>query len=540
MSTVLDIANLSVTFAAHGGPVEAVREVDLSIGAGETVALVGESGSGKSVTARAVLRLLPESARVQCDSMHFEGAPIDRLRGDALQQLRGGGIGMVFQEPMTALNPLHTVEKQVAETLVLHQRLSVRRARARTLELLDRVGIENGFERLASYPHELSGGQRQRVMIAMALANTPRLLIADEPTTALDVTVESQILELLRSLQAELGMAILLISHDLGVVRHMASKTAVMREGTIVEHGATTAVFGSPQHPYTRHLVDAEPAGTPAPVPADAETVLTCDRLNTCFVLRRSLFGRSRVTLQAVDEVSLQVRQGETLGIVGESGSGKSTLAQCLLRLVPFQSGRVSFEGTAIETQSQASLRPLRQRMQMVFQDPFGALSPRMSVGQIIGEGLAVHAATLDADARDARVAQALAEVELDPAVRDRYPHEFSGGQRQRIAIARALVLHPRLLVLDEPTSALDRSVQAQVLDLLRDLQQRHNLAFLFISHDLKVVRAISHRVVVMRSGRVVEQGDTEAIFTRPAEAYTQRLLAAATERDRAVADVSV
>ncbi|MEM6987350.1 MAG: dipeptide ABC transporter ATP-binding protein, partial [Pseudomonadota bacterium] len=387
--------------------------------------------------------------------------------------------------------------------------------------------------RLGSYPHELSGGQRQRVMIAMALANSPKLLIADEPTTALDVTVESQILSLLQSLQDEFGMAILLISHDLGVVRHMASRTAVMRDGRIVESGETAALFDAPQHDYTRHLIDAEPSGSPAPVPADAEELMRCEQMRTTFVLRRSLFGRARDTLRAVDDVSLAVRAGETVGIVGESGSGKSTLAQCLLRLVPFQQGSVHFEGQSVHRLSQAEIRPLRQRMQIVFQDPFAALSPRLSVAQIVGEGLAIHQATLDAAERDALVVEALAEVELDPAVRHRYPHEFSGGQRQRIAIARALVLQPRLLVLDEPTSALDRSVQAQVLALLRSLQQRHGLSYLFISHDLKVVRAISHRVLVMQAGQVVEDGDTETVFARPEHPYTQQLLAAATERDR-------
>lgn len=537
MKAVLEVEQLSVTFAAHAGPSTVVRDVSFAINSGETFALVGESGSGKSVSARAILQLLPDSVRIASERIAFAGQHIADLRGDALRQLRGGGIGMVFQEPMTALNPLHTVEKQIAETLTLHQGMSRQRARARTIELLDRVGIENPGSRLQSYPHELSGGQRQRVLIAMALANAPKLLIADEPTTALDVTVEAQILELLQSLQAEFDMAILLISHDLGVVRRMAARTAVMREGRIVEQGDTLALFESPANAYTRHLIESEPSGTPEPVADQALEILSCQSLCTAFVLRRSLLGRPLESLVAVDDVSISLRAGETLGIVGESGSGKSTLAQCLLRLVPFQSGRVEFEGRAVHAIPQAELSRLRQRMQIVFQDPFAALSPRMSVAQIVGEGLAVHRAELSATQRDELVVEALVEVELDPAARHRYPHEFSGGQRQRIAIARALVLQPRLVILDEPTSALDRSVQSQVLNLLRSLQRKHGLSYLFISHDLKVVRAISHRVIVMRRGQVVERGETERIFEHPEHPYTRKLLAAATDRDR---DLSV
>ena len=537
---MLQIENLQVAFRGHNGDTDVVRGLDLQIEAGETHALVGESGSGKSITARAVLQLLPESARVSASALQFEGESLIDASPNRLRQLRGGGIGMVFQEPMTALNPLHTVAKQIGETLLLHQGLSTRKTRERTLQLLERVGIDDAQSRLGAYPHELSGGQRQRVMIAMALANDPRLLIADEPTTALDVTVEAQILSLLASLQQETGMAMLLISHDLGVVRKVASHTSVMRNGEIVEAGTTDGLFARPQHAYTQHLIGAEPTGSPGPVATDAPTVLRGEGMRVVFPLTRSFFGRVKTSLTAVDDVSLDVSEGETLGIVGESGSGKSTLAQSLLRLLPNDAGRIEFESQALEGLTQAVLRPIRQRLQIVFQDPFGSLSPRLSVAQLIGEGLAVHEPDLNATEREVRVVRALEEVELDPDSRHRYPHEFSGGQRQRIAIARALVLQPRLVVLDEPTSALDRSVQAQVLELLKTLQTRHKLAYLFISHDLKVVRAISHRVMVMRQGQVVEQGDTEQIFNHPAHPYTKALLAAATNRDLDGTDVAL
>ncbi len=537
---LLHIENLRVQFRGHEQLTDVVRGVNLDIGAGETHALVGESGSGKSVTARALLKLLPESAAVSADAMRFAGQSVLDADAAQLHALRGGGVGMVFQEPMTALNPLHTVEKQIGETLTLHQGLSARRARERTVQMLERVGIENPQLRLGAYPHELSGGQRQRVMIAMALANSPQLLIADEPTTALDVTVEAQILQLLSSLQRETGMAMLLISHDLGVVRRVASTTSVMREGEIVESAPTARLFNQPQHEYTRHLINAEPTGSPAPIADGARELMRAEGVDVNFVLKRSLFGKPTVSLKAVDDVSLTLRAGETLGVVGESGSGKSTLAQSLLRLVPLSAGVVEFDSQRMDSLSAKDLRPLRQDLQIVFQDPFGSLSPRLTVAQLVAEGLAVHRRDLDADARDAKVEAALREVELDPALRHRYPHEFSGGQRQRIAIARALVLQPKVVVLDEPTSALDRSVQAQVLDLLKRLQVQHKLTYLFISHDLKVVRSISHRVMVMQRGRVVEHGDTEAIFTAPEHPYSKTLLAAATDRDLHATDVGV
>jgi microcin C transport system ATP-binding protein len=527
MSALLEVRDLAVTFGGSGPPVEAVRGVSFDVKRGETLALVGESGSGKSVTALSVLQLLPyPAASHPRGSIRFRDTELLGSGEDTLQKIRGNRIAMIFQEPMTSLNPLHRIERQIGETLSLHKGLTPDRARARTLELLDLVGIRDPKSRLSSFPHELSGGQRQRVMIAMALANDPELLIADEPTTALDVTIQAQILALLRDLQKQLDMALLLITHDLGVVQKVADRVCVMTKGEIVEAGPTAQIFGEPKHPYTRHLLDAEPSGeTPAPRPG-APVILSGDNVKVWFPIKRGVFRRTVDHIKAVDGVSLAVREGETVGVVGESGCGKTTLGLALLRLQS-STGAIQFQGRELQDLSRKQTRPLRREMQMVFQDPFGSLSPRLSVSRIIEEGLLIHRLGNAAE-REKRVAQALEEVGLSADSRHRFPHEFSGGQRQRISIARAMVLHPRFVVLDEPTSALDRSVQAQIVDLLRALQQRHNLAYLFISHDLRVVRALSHHVLVMRGGRVVEQGPADRIFEHPKEPYTRALLAAA------------
>ncbi|MDX2103856.1 MAG: ABC transporter ATP-binding protein [Alphaproteobacteria bacterium] len=525
---MLSVQDLTVSFAVPGtgAAVQAVRGLSFTLARGETLAVVGESGSGKSVTALSLLRLLPPSAtvggRIELLGEDVVGAPEARL-----QALRGNRVGMIFQEPMTALNPLHTIERQIGEMLWLHKAMRGAAVRTRVLELLELVGIDQPDLRLQAFPHQLSGGQRQRVMIAMALANDPDILIADEPTTALDVTIQAQILELLAELQQRLGMAMLLISHDLGIVRRVAHRVLVMTGGVGVESGATAEVFARPQHPYTVTLLQAEPTGSPPPVATDATPLLEVEGLRVWFPLKRGVLKRTVGHIKAVDGVDLSVRPGETVGIVGESGSGKTTLGLALLRLAPSE-GAIRFDGADLQRLPPRSLRPLRRDIQIVFQDPFGALSPRLSVAEIIGEGLDVHRRDLDAAGRDAAVVQVLGEVGLDPAVRHRYPHEFSGGQRQRIAIARALILKPRLVVLDEPTSALDRTVQRQIVELLRGLQARHRLAYLFISHDLAVVRAMSHRVLVMHRGVVVESGTAEALFANPTHAYTQRLLAAA------------
>ena len=530
MSPLLEVRDLSVSFAVEGREVEAVRHASFGIERGESVALVGESGSGKSVTALSIMQLLPyPTARHPSGSIVFQGQELVGAPEATMQRVRGDRIAMIFQEPMTSLNPLHTIEKQVNEVLRLHKGLSRPAARARTLELLRLVGLPEAERRLDAYPHQLSGGQRQRVMIAMALANEPDLLIADEPTTALDVTIQAQILTLLGELRAKFGMALLLITHDLGIVRKMAERVCVMSAGEIVEAGATRAVFESPRHPYTRRLLAAEPRAMPRAPRPDAPVVVEAHDVRVWFPIRRGLLRRTVGHVKAVDGVSVSVREGQTVGVVGESGSGKTTLGLALLRLQASQ-GQIRFGGRDIQGVAARALRPLRREMQVVFQDPFSALSPRMSVAQIVGEGLGVHGIGATRAERDALIDGALREVGLDPAVRDRYPHEFSGGQRQRIAIARAMVLKPRFVVLDEPTSALDMSVQAQVVDLLRDLQARHRLAYLFISHDLKVIRAVSDEIVVMREGRVVEQGPTERIFERPEQAYTRALMAAAFE----------
>jgi microcin C transport system ATP-binding protein len=533
MSPLLSVADLRVTFATPSGPLEAVRGLSFDLERGETLALVGESGSGKSVTALSVLQLLPypaawhPSGSILFEEKELLGAPIEALR-----QVRGDRIAMIFQEPMTSLNPLHRVEKQIAETLILHRGISADKARDRTLELLHLVGIKDPKGRLESYPHELSGGQRQRVMIAMALANDPDILIADEPTTALDVTIQAQILTLLKELQAELGMAILLITHDLGIVRKVSDRVCVMTDGEIVETGTAERIFAAPEHSYTQHLLAAEPKGEPPMPRAEAETVVQGRDLRVWFPIKRGVFRRTVSHLKAVESVSLAVREGETVGVVGESGSGKTTLGLALLRLQS-STGSIQIQGREIQSLSWKQIRPLRREMQMVFQDPFSSLSPRMSVGSIIEEGLLIHKLG-DAASRERQVIQILEEVGLDPESRHRYPHEFSGGQRQRVAIARAIVLRPRFVILDEPTSALDRSVQAQIVDLLRDLQQTHSLSYLFISHDLQVVRAMSHYVLVMRNGVVVEQGASDQIFHNPQEEYTRQLMRAAFDLEAA------
>ncbi|MBF7052770.1 ABC transporter ATP-binding protein [Halomonas sp. KAO] len=526
---LLEIDRLRVEFDLPDGSVAAVKDLSFTVHEGETLALVGESGSGKSVSSTATLGLLPTLARPTGAIRWHGGAGSEDLLKVApkrLRQIRGNEISMIFQEPMTSLNPLHRVGRQIIEVLAKHTTLRGRAARARALELLEQVGLPEPERRLASYPHELSGGQRQRVMIAMALACEPKLLIADEPTTALDVTVQAQILTLLKELQRRYGMAILFITHDLGIVRHFADRVCVMRRGERVESGETAALFKAPRHAYTRMLIDAEPHGRKAPVPADSPMLLEAHDLRVRFPLRKRLFGHDDY-FEAVRGIDLAIRRGQTVGIVGESGSGKSTLGRALLRLLESR-GEIRFGDTALEGLDSSGMRPLRSRMQVVFQDPFGSLSPRMTVGEIVGEGLRVHAPELGRRERDARVREALDDVALDPAMRHRYPHEFSGGQRQRIAIARALVLKPEFLLLDEPTSALDRSVQATVIALLRDLQAKHGLTYLFISHDLAVVRALADSVLVMKDGTVVEQGDTEALFQAPREPYTRELMRAA------------
>ncbi len=526
----LEIRDLRVNFTVGGRTNEAVREVNLEVDRGESVALVGESGSGKSVTALSVLQLLPYPlASHPTGSITVEGREMIGAPWDTLHDMRGGQVSMVFQEPMTALNPLHVVEKQIGETLLLHQGLTRTAARTRIIELIGRVGLRDVERIIGSYPHQLSGGQRQRVMIAMALANDPALLIADEPTTAVDVTVQAQILKLLKEIQAKTRMGLLLITHDLGVVRKMAERVYVMQAGEIVEHGPTADIFERPQHPYTRHLLATEPKGAPEPAAADAPRVMRGDDLKVYFPVKAGIFRHTVDHVRAVDGVTLEVRQGHTLGVVGESGSGKTTLGLALLRLQS-SVGRIEFDGRSIEGLGFKELRPLRREMQVVFQDPFGSLSPRLSIGQIIEEGLLVHGMGGDDAARRKLISGALDEVGLDPATQDRYPHEFSGGQRQRVAIARALVLKPRFVVLDEPTSALDVSVQAQIVELLRELQRRYKLAYLFISHDLKVVRAMSHDILVLHGGKVVEQGPAEEIFAAAKHPYTQALFAAAFE----------
>ena len=528
---LLEVANLGVTFGRGATAVPAVRELTFGLDRGRTLSLVGESGSGKSVTALSVMQLLPypQAGHTQGSSIRFKGEELANASEARMRQIRGNEIAMIFQEPMTSLNPLHHIEKQVTEPLLVHKGMDRTQARKRCLELLDMVGIPEARQRLSAYPHELSGGQRQRVMIAMALANEPDLLIADEPTTALDVTIQAQILKLLRQLAAEFNMALLLITHDLGVVRKMADDVVVMTQGSAVEQGPAKNIFADPQHSYTQRLLAAEPSGQPLGPRADAPVVMQGDGVKVHFPIKKGLLKRTVDHVRAVDGIDVKIQAGQTVGVVGESGSGKTTLGMALLRLTHSQ-GAIGFDGQRISDMRPKALRPLRREMQVVFQDPFGSLSPRLSVGQIVEEGLKVHEPEMSEKDREQRIVQALQEVGLDPDSRFRYPHEFSGGQRQRIAIARAMVLKPRFVVLDEPTSALDMSVQAQIVDLLRDLQRRHELAYLFISHDLRVVRALADDVIVMKDGQVVEQGPAADIFDRPKAAYTQALMKAAFE----------
>ncbi|WP_406856189.1 ABC transporter ATP-binding protein [Alsobacter sp. KACC 23698] len=537
-SPLLSVRDLSVVFRQGGKTTTAVDHVSFDVGAGETVALVGESGSGKSVSALSILKLLsyPPASHPSGEIL-FKGRDLLRASEDDLRKVRGNAVTMVFQEPMTSLNPLHPIERQVGEILSLHKGLSGASARARTIELLKQVGIRDPEGRLGAYPHELSGGQRQRVMIAMALANEPDLLIADEPTTALDVTVQAQILKLLARLKADHGMAMLFITHDLGIVRKIADRVCVMTNGRIVETGPVREVFEDPQHAYTRKLLAAEPKGRPPAPKADAPVIVGAEDLKVWFPIRQGFFKKVVSHVKAVDGITIAVRQGETVGVVGESGSGKTTLGLAMLRLISSQ-GPIVYLGRRLDGLGSKDMRPLRRDLQIVFQDPYGSLSPRLSVADIVGEGLDALERGLSYEARREVIARALLDVGLDPAAMDRYPHEFSGGQRQRIAIARAMALEPKFVVLDEPTSALDMSVQAQIVDLLRDLQQRRNLAYMFISHDLKVVRALANEVIVMQNGKVVEQGPAAELFARPRTDYTRALFAAAFDLE--TADVGV
>ena len=535
---LLSVRDLSIAFRQGGRETLAVDCVSFDIAKGETVALVGESGSGKSITALSVLKLLPyPAARHPSGAIVFKGRDMLPLNERDMRQVRGDDITIVFQEPMTSLNPLHTIERQIGEILLLHRGLTGAAARMRIVELLTQVGIPDPATRLKAYPHQLSGGQRQRVMIAMALANEPDLLIADEPTTALDVTVQAQIIALLKDLQQRLGMSLLFITHDLGIVRKLADRVCVMKEGKIVEHGPVQQVFAAPQHPYTRALLAAEPRPDPAPLQPDAPLVLDAQHLKVWFAITRGLMRKVVGHVKACDGISVQLHKGETLGIVGESGSGKSTLGRAILRLISSE-GSIIFMGNELQDLKFKEMRPYRHAMQIVFQDPYGSLSPRMSVAEIIKEGLRVHHPAMTERERDERVIQALKDVGLDPATRFRFPHEFSGGQRQRIAVARAIVLEPTFIVLDEPTSALDMLIQAQMVDLLRDLQKRRDLTYLFISHDLRVVAALASRLLVMRHGQVVEAGDAAGLFRNPKTDYTRALFAAAFKLETAPTDV--
>lgn len=529
MEKILQIKNLHVDFKTPSGTFEAVKGVSFDINRGQTVALVGESGSGKSVTALSAMKLLPYpvASHKEGSSILFEGEELMDKGEKYMRKIRGQQIGMIFQEPQSALNPLHTIERQINEVLKIHQGMNNDQAKARVLELLDMVGLSRFKERLNAYPHELSGGQRQRVVIALALANNPELLIADEPTTALDVTIQAQILELLKKLQRELNMAMLLITHDLSVVEKMADYVCVMRHGEILEQKDKKNLFAKPEHEYTQMLLGTIPRGTVKPLQDNAPVLMKGGDIKVYFPNKKNFFGKPISYIKAVDHIDLTIRRGETLGVVGESGSGKSTLGFATLRLLNGK-GNLHFDDIDISTYNKRTMRPLRSRMQIVFQDPYGSLSPRMSVAQIIGEGLKLHRKDLSDEQRDELVAQALKDVHMDPETRHRYPHEFSGGQRQRISIARAMVLNPEFVILDEPTSALDVSVQAEIVDLLRELQQKHNLTYMFISHDLRVVRAMSHKLLVMKEGKVVEFGDAQDVFNNPKEEYTKALLEAA------------
>ena len=527
MTALLKVKDLTVGFRQDGAINHAVRGVSFEVHKGETVALVGESGSGKSVTALSTVQLLDDNAQVG-GSITYAGHEMVGASEPELRAVRGNDISFIFQEPMTSLNPLHTIERQLTESIELHQGLRGSGVKTKIIELLNQVGIRDGASRLGAYPHQLSGGQRQRVMIAMALTNGPELLIADEPTTALDVTIQAQILDLLAELKRDVGMSMLFITHDLTIVRKIADRVCVMKDGEIVEAGPTAEIFGNPQHPYTKMLLSAESAGVPAPVPDGSKVIIETDQLKIWFPIHAGLLKRTVGYVKAVNNATLTVRVGETVGIVGESGSGKTTLALAIMRLIGSE-GRITFQGTDIHALTPKQMRPLRGDIQIVFQDPYGSLSPRMTVAEIIAEGLAIHGLAPGKNRRD-MVAEIMGEVGLDPTLMDRYPHEFSGGQRQRIAIARAMILRPKLLVLDEPTSALDMTVQVQIVELLRDLQVKFGLAYLFISHDLKVVRALSHKVMVMKQGDVVEFGDAVDIFDAPQSEYTKALMAAAFE----------
>ena len=528
--SLLEIKNLSISFGEGAREIKAMQGASLKIERGETVAIVGESGSGKSVTALSIMKLLPYPiAHHPSGSIVFAGEELMDANETRMRELRGNRIAMIFQEPLASLNPLHSIKKQISEVLFLHKMMNKTQACERVIELLELVGLEEAIDRLDALPHQFSGGQQQRVMIAMALANEPDRLSADEPTTAVDVTIQAQLLNLLNELRNKLGMALLLITHDLGVVRKMADQVLVMNNGRVVEHGTLVSVFDNPQNSYTRRLLGAEPKGIPEPANANAQTLVSGKDIKVWFPVKKGFLQRTTGHVKAVDSLSLSIKRGHTLGVVGESGSGKSTLGRALLGLQSFE-GHIVFDGENIHSITKKALRPLRKRMQIVFQDPFSSLSPRLSVGQIIGEGLKVHSLGGSHDARRTLITETLREVGLEPQMMERYPHEFSGGQRQRISIARALVLNPEFIVLDEPTSALDMSVQAQIVNLLRKLQQRHGLTYLFISHDLKVVRAVSHDIVVMRSGKIVEQGPAAEIFTNPKQPYTRELMAAAFE----------
>jgi len=524
----LSVRDLSIGFHSGGREHLAVDRISFDIVKGECLALVGESGSGKSATALSILRLLPyPTAFHPSGVINFHGRDLLKLSEREMRQVRGDDITIVFQEPMTSLNPLHTIEKQIGEILLLHRGLTGKPARERTIEVLTQVGIPDPATRLKSYPHQLSGGQRQRVMIAMALANEPDLLIADEPTTALDVTVQAQIIALLKDIQSRLHMSLLFITHDLGIVRKIAQRVCVMKDGKIVEHGPVERVFSAPAHPYTQALMGAEPRPDPAPPRPEAPVLLKTEDLKVWFPITRGLMRKTVGYVKACDGLSVELRKGETLGVVGESGSGKSTLGRAILRLIS-SDGPIAFMGSNLQGLTFKEMRPHRHDMQIVFQDPYGSLSPRMSVAEIVKEGLKVHQPDMSNKERDERVVQVLRDVGLDPEMRFRFPHEFSGGQRQRIAVARALVLEPSFIVLDEPTSALDMVIQAQMVDLLRDLQKRHNLTYLFISHDLRVVAALASRLLVMRHGCVVEAGEAAELFRNPKTDYTRALFAAA------------
>jgi len=528
MNPLLQVNDLHVSFGHGDKQTDAVRGVSFHIDKGETLALVGESGSGKSVTALSIMQLLPyPTAHHPKGEIVFDGEPVIGAPEERLLRLRGNRVAMIFQEPLTSLNPLHSIEKQISEALFLHKKITKSAARERVIELLKLVGLEEAIGRLDAYPHEFSGGQQQRIMIAMALANDPDLLIADEPTTALDVTVQAQVLELLQDIQRKLGMAILFITHDLNIVRRIADRVLVMHDGEVPESGPVKQVFTQPGDDYTRHLLSSEPKGEAPLLSGTAPEIIHADNIKVWFPVKKGLLRRTVGFVKAVDGISLQVREGETLGIIGESGSGKSTLGRALLRLETSE-GALQFMHRPLQGLKRKQLRPLRREMQIVFQDPYGSLNPRLSIRQIIEEGLLVHKLADTAEQRLDLIATALHEVDLERDVMSRYPHEFSGGQRQRIAIARALILKPKLIVLDEPTSALDLSVQAQIVELLRDLQVKHKLAYIFISHDLKVVRAVSHKIIVMRQGRVVEAGTTSEIVEHPGQPYTQALMTAA------------